>query len=63
MRLGDSGRETAVGVLKRAFTNGQLTKDEFEASVEAAYQALSATTCAHCSRTSPSTRSCGPTLA
>jgi hypothetical protein len=39
MRLGDSGRETAVGVLKRAFAKGQLTKDEFDTRVEAAYQA------------------------
>jgi hypothetical protein len=39
MRLGDSGRETAVGVLKRAFAEGHLTKDEFDARVEAAYRA------------------------
>jgi uncharacterized membrane protein len=31
MRVGDAGRETAVGVLKRAFAKGQLTQDEFEA--------------------------------
>jgi hypothetical protein len=39
MRVGDSGRETAVGVLKRAFAKGQLTHAEFEARVEAAYRA------------------------
>jgi hypothetical protein len=39
MRVGDSGRETAVGVLKRAFARGQLTQEEFEARVEAAYRA------------------------
>ena len=39
MRVGDSGRETAVGVLKRAFAKGQLTHEEFETRVEAAYKA------------------------
>jgi DUF1707 SHOCT-like domain len=39
MRVGDTGRETAVGVLKRAFANGQLNQEEFEARVEAAYGA------------------------
>jgi Domain of unknown function (DUF1707) len=39
IRLGDSGRETAVGVLKRAFAEGQPTQDEFEARVVAAYRA------------------------
>jgi hypothetical protein len=39
MRVGDAGRETAVGVLKRALAKGQLTQDEFEARVMAAYRA------------------------
>ncbi len=38
-RLGDAGRERAVGVLKRAFAKGQLSGEEFERRVELAYQA------------------------
>jgi hypothetical protein len=36
IRLGDKGRERAIGVLQRAFAKGQLTKEEFEQRVEVA---------------------------
>jgi hypothetical protein len=38
-RLGDAGRERAVGVLKRAFAKGQLSPQEFDERVAKAYAA------------------------
>ena len=38
-RVGDAGRERAVGVLKRAFAKGQLPGEEFERRVVLAYRA------------------------
>jgi transcription initiation factor IIE alpha subunit len=39
LRVGDSGRELAVGVLKRVFEKGQLTQEELEERVGLAYAA------------------------
>jgi hypothetical protein len=38
-RVGDAGRERAIGVLQRALAKGQLAVDEFERRVEIAYAA------------------------
>ena len=38
-RVGDKGRERAVGVLQRAFAKGQLTHEELERRVEVVYRA------------------------
>ena len=43
LRAGHAEREQAIGTLKAAFVDGQLTKDEF---VIRAGQALAARTCA-----------------
>jgi hypothetical protein len=61
-RLGDAGRERAVGVQQRAFAKGQLAADEFERRIEIAYRARSATTCARSSMTCPNTKRCAPTV-
>ena len=39
LRVGDSGRELAVGVLKRAFARGQLSQEELDERVGLAYAA------------------------
>jgi hypothetical protein len=39
LRVGDAGRERAVGVLKRALARGQLSSDEFEDRVGIVYAA------------------------
>jgi hypothetical protein len=39
LRVGDAGRERALGVLKRALTRGQLSSDEFEDRVGIVYAA------------------------
>lgn len=39
LRLGDAGRERAVGVLKRAYAKGQLSKPEFEHRISTVYAA------------------------
>jgi DUF1707 SHOCT-like domain len=38
-RVGDDGRERAIGVLQRAFAKGQLTHEELDRRVEVVYQA------------------------
>ena len=39
LRLGNGGRERAVGVLKRAFEKGQLTREELDERTGRAYTA------------------------
>jgi hypothetical protein len=39
IRLGDDGRERAIGVLQRAYAKGQLPHEEFERRVEVVFQA------------------------
>jgi hypothetical protein len=39
LRVGDAGRERAIGVLKRAVGKGQLTLDEFEVRAAIIYAA------------------------
>jgi hypothetical protein len=38
-RVGDAGRERAIGVLQRAFAKGQLTREELDRRVEVVYKA------------------------
>ncbi|HEY6474032.1 MAG TPA: DUF1707 domain-containing protein [Acidimicrobiales bacterium] len=38
-RVGDAGRERAIGVLQRAFAKGQLTHEELDRRVEVVYRA------------------------
>jgi hypothetical protein len=39
IRLGDAGRERAIGVLQRAYAKGELDPEEFERRVGVAYAA------------------------
>jgi hypothetical protein len=39
LRVGDAGRQTAIGLLKRALHKGQLSLDEFEHRVTLVYAA------------------------